>query len=106
MSSGKLATGDPVAGLTKEQVVVVMGRDPDQFTTFNGEEALVWFKRKVYGFSGASSAPMSSVTGDRRRSGNIPDGGQADAVSTGQEKTTVFFQSGRATRVVVSDRAD
>jgi hypothetical protein len=106
MSSGRLVTGDPVAGLTKEQVVVVMGRDPDQFTTFNGEEALVWFKRKVYGFTGASSAPMSSVTGDRRRSGNLPDGGQADGIATGQEKTTVFFQSGRATRVVVSDRAD
>jgi hypothetical protein len=103
MASGKLSTGDPVAGLTKEQVLVIMGRDPDQFTTFNGEEAFVWFRRKVLGFGSTSSSSMSSMTGDRRRSGSGPQAGEADTVATSQQKTTVFFQSGRATRVVVSD---
>jgi hypothetical protein len=41
--TGKVRDGDAIAGMTKAQVRVAMRTAPDQFTTFNGQEAWVYF---------------------------------------------------------------
>ena len=102
MAAGKLKNGDAVAGLTREQVRLVMGRDPDQFTKIGGEDAWVWTRVKVIGFGSGLTQPVDEAGGGRRDETphGMPDTGPA---TTGQERTTVYFQGNRATRVVVGD---
>ena len=102
MAAGKLKNGDAVAGLTREQVRLAMGRDPDQFTKIGGEDAWVWMRVKVIGFGPGLTQPVDEAGGGRRdeTARAVPDAG---AATTGQERTTVYFQGNRATRVVVGD---
>ncbi len=102
MAAGRLKNGDAVAGLTREQVRLVMGRDPDQFTKIGGEDAWVWTRVKVIGFGPGLTQPADEAGAGRRdeTARGVPDAGSA---TTGQERTTVYFQGNRATRVVVGD---
>ena len=102
MAAGKLANGDAVAGLTREQVRLVMGRDPDQFTKIGGEDAWVWMRVKVIGFGPGVAQPLDDAGTGRRDETprGVPDAG---LTTTGHERTTVYFQGNRATRVVVGD---
>ena len=105
MSAWKLSNGDAVAGLTKEQVRLVMGRDPDQFTSFSGEEGWVWIRRKASGFANAAPS-LSPEAGSSRNRESAPVASEAETVATVQERTTVYFQNGRATRVIVGEGAE
>ena len=102
MAAGRLKNGDAVAGLTREQVRLVMGRDPDQFTKIGSEDAWVWMRVKVIGFGPGLTQPVDDAGTGRRdeTARGVPDAGSA---TTGQERTTVYFQGNRATRVVVGD---
>jgi hypothetical protein len=99
--SGRIKYGDPVAGMTREQVRLVMGTDPDQFDNINGEDAWIWFKSK---------AAFTKVESDSDTGGSAREGGggkhnenKAASDSTPGEgrtnKTTVFFKGDIATRV-------
>jgi hypothetical protein len=100
--SGKIKFGDPVAGMTREQVRLVMGKDPDQFDSSNGEDSWTWFRAK------AAHAPESDAdTGGAAREGG---GGRHNAdkptddsvlVETKPHRTTVFFKGDVATRVEI-----
>ena len=102
MAAGRLKNGDVVAGLTREQVRLVMGRDPDQFTKIGSEDAWVWLRTKVIGFGPGLAQPADEAGTGRRdeTARGVPDAG---AATTGQERTTVYFQGNRATRVVVGE---
>ena len=102
MAAGRLKNGDAVAGLTREQMRLVMGRDPDQFTKIGDEDAWVWMRVKVLGFGPGLAQPVDEAGTGRRDETlrGVPDAGPA---TTGQERTTVYFQANRATRVVVGD---
>jgi hypothetical protein len=42
MLAGKVPDGNAVAGMTKEEVRLAMGADPDQFTKIDGQDAWVY----------------------------------------------------------------
>src|SRR5262249_10871104 len=80
--SGRVPDGRDVAGMTKEQVRLAMGTDPDQFTKIDGADAWVYFNK---GESGASPSPESGRR--RRRLGrrSSPDGSE-DASAFGRPR--------------------
>jgi hypothetical protein len=99
--SGRIKFGDPVVGMTREQVRLVMGTDPDQFDSINGEDAWIWFKSK---------AAFARVESDADTGGSAREGGggrhneskTADQSTPSEgrpNKTTVFFKGDVATRV-------
>jgi hypothetical protein len=100
ISSGRIKFGDPVAGMTREQVRLVMGTDPDQFDSINGEDVWIWFKSKAV----AMKVESDSDTGGSARDGG---GGKHHANDSGTDsgqteirpgKVTVFFKGDIATR--------
>jgi len=108
--SGRIKYGDPVAGMTREQVRLVMGTDPDQFDSINGEDAWIWFKSKVAlaktESDADSSGPMKNGGGGGG-GGGTGGGGKHDAKKSDSEsapgearpnKLTVFFKGPIATR--------
>ena len=103
--SGRIKYGDPVAGMTREQVRLVMGTDPDQFDSINGEDAWIWFKSKTALAKTESDADSSGPMKNGGGGGGGGGGGKAkksDSESApGEGKTnklTVFFKGPIATR--------
>ena len=108
--SGKIPNGTAVAGLTREQVRLVMGRDPTQFTKVNGEDAWVWVRERLSVVGPAEEqmgTEMGGVGRDSGGGGASRYGTEASGNSAPREmkpaRTTVYFQGGRATRAEVAD---
>ena len=108
--SGKIATGGPVAGLTGEQIRLIMGRDPAQFTKENGEDAWVWVQPGLLPMAGPVEEQMGAERGgvgrDSGARGSSQYGTEVSANSVGArspQRTTVYFRGNRATRAVVTD---
>jgi hypothetical protein len=99
--AGRIKFNDQIAGMTRDQVRLVMGSDPDQFDAVNGEDTWTWFKSKIPRISGSSAAD----TGDpARESGAGKRGkflGDSTASDTKAIKTTVYFKGNLATHVEV-----
>ncbi len=105
--AGKIPNGDAVAGLTREQVRLIVGRDPTQFTTVNGQEAWVWVKEQMP-TTGQFEEQMGAERGGAGRDagglGTSQHGFQAAGNSTSKAlRTTVYFQGNRATRAEVAE---
>jgi hypothetical protein len=99
--SGRIKYGDPVAGMTREQVHLVMGTDPDQFDSFNGEDAWIWFRSKVVRSKMESendTGGAASSGGGGKHHANL-DTGESTPTESRPSKTTVFFKGNIATRV-------
>ena len=105
--SGRIKYGDPVAGMTREQVRLVMGTDPDQFDSINGEDAWIWFKSKTALAKTESDADSSGPMRNGGGGGSVGGGGKHDAKKSDSEsapgearpnKLTVFFKGPIATR--------
>jgi hypothetical protein len=99
--SGRIKYGDPVAGMTREQVRLVMGTDPDQFDSLNGEDAWIWFRSKVV----RNKMEAENSNGETEKSGgggkhhaNL-DTGELTPTESRPGKTTVFFKGDVATHV-------
>jgi hypothetical protein len=108
--AGKIANGDAVAGLTREQVRLIMGRDPTQFTKANGEDAWVWVREEmpVTGhFEEQMGAERGGIGRDAGGGGASQYGPEAASNSATKDmlpvRTTVYFQGNRATRAEVSE---
>lgn len=101
--TGKLVDRDPVAGMTREEIRLTMGVDATQTTSINGEDALIWLKRKP--------EPLSMMEGTDRASGgtgsgsfsNIPRETDQTPAKKVNIRTTVFFQGDLATHVDVRE---
>ena len=109
--AGKIANGDPVAGLTREQIRLIMGRDPSQFTKVNGEDAWVWVREGLPVVGPAEEQMGTELGGVGRDSGGsgasrygTEVSGNSATTETVPWRTTVYFQGNRATRAVVSER--
>ena len=100
--AGKLADRDPVAGLTREEIRLTMGADPEQAITINGEEAWVWLKRKPEPMSLMERAEQTGATGSGNSS-NLPRDSNEPSKSKTNIRTTVFFEGNLATRVDVTE---
>ena len=99
-----------MSGLTREQVRLVMGRDPSQFTQVNGEDAWVWVRERQATAGPAEEQMGTELGGVGRSSGGSGAsryGAEASGNSASREtrpaRTTVYFQGGRATRAEVSE---
>jgi hypothetical protein len=105
MVSGKIKYGDSVAGMTREQVRLIMGKDPDQFDSVNGEDAWIWIRAKNANaqFETSTSADNGGVAkdGGGGKREPISEAGGSDPFATGHTKTTVFFKGNVATHVDV-----
>ena len=108
--AGKIANGDAVAGLTREQIRLIMGRDPSQFTTVNGQEAWVWVRERLP-VAGPAEEQMGAERGGVGRSAGGTGASQYGTEASGNSattetmpgRTTVYFQGGRATRAEVRE---
>lgn len=106
ISAGTLADRDPVAGMTREQIRLTMGKDPWQVTKIDGEDAWVWVKPK---------REELTIMSETSRSGSPGMGSFANQPKTDDPipkarfiiRTTVFFHGDVATRVdVTEERVD
>jgi len=105
--SGRIKYGDPVAGMTREQVRLVMGTDPDQFDSINGEDAWIWFKSKAALAKADSDTDSSGPMKNGGGGGSVGGGGKHEAKKSDTDsapgegrtnKLTVFFKGPIATR--------
>ncbi len=99
LETGNVPGGDAIAGMTRTQVKLAMGRDPDTFDKINGEDAWIYVRKTSVGkntpddFDHGDPSPMGST----RSFTETPSfGGSTDVQTT----TTIFFQGDRATHAV------
>jgi hypothetical protein len=98
ISTGRIKFGDPVAGMTRDQIRLVMGTDPDQFDSINGEDAWIWLKAKTARLkeNNDSDSGLGTMTGGKHHENeSAADSGQTELKTT---KVTVFFKGNIATR--------
>ena len=108
--AGKIANGDAVAGLTREQIRLIMGRDPTQFTKANGQDAWVWVREELPEtghFEEQMGTERGGIGRDAGGGGASQYGPEAAGNSAAKAmptvRTTVYFQGNRATRAEVSE---
>lgn len=102
IEAGTLVDRDPVAGMTREQIRLTMGKDPWQVTKIDGEDAWVWVKPKrnentmISETSRSGSPGMGSFANQPKTDDPMPK-------ATHVVRTTVFFRGDVATRVDVTE---
>jgi hypothetical protein len=100
LASGKIPSGDAVAGLTHDEVRLAMNGAPATFDKINGEEAWIYLRK--------NTLPPDSIEAPRTPAGsslNTHDAFSAPAPGLdvdGMVKTTIFFQGDRATHADIS----
>jgi len=101
--SGKIPSGDAVAGLTRAQVKLAMGGDPATFDKINGEDAWVYVHKKAVARDASEdaghAAPSSSFDSNRSFTEAENFGPRTDV----DVKTTIFFQGDRATHTQTTE---
>ena len=101
--SGAIKYGDPVVGMTKEEISLTMGKPPTRTDVINGEEAWIWVQVKEHAARADPWDPTNidsvdaGATQATRRKGNMAAPGKREV------KTTVFFDAERANRVQVDE---
>jgi hypothetical protein len=99
LTTGKIPSGDAVAGLTRDEIRLAMGGPPAVFDKFNGQETWSYVKKNTAPLDSMPSGSDSS--GTRSRSTDLrPELGDADL--NVNVKTTIFFQGDRATHAEVT----
>ena len=102
LTTGKIPNGDEVAGMTREQVKMAMGREPDTFDKINGEDAWVYVQKKAVArkpTEDVGHTPSSSFNGAQSFTEAEGFGPRVDV----DVKTTVFFVGDRATRALSTE---
>jgi outer membrane protein assembly factor BamE (lipoprotein component of BamABCDE complex) len=101
LATGKIPSGEAVAGMTHEQVRLAMNGAPATFDKINGEEAWIYLRK--------NTVVTDTIEPPRAAAGSSLDNHEpfSSPASTGLEtdgmvKTTIFFQGDRATHADVS----
>lgn len=102
LQAGKIPDGLAVAGMTKEQVRLAMGKSPTQFTTINGVDAWVYAKESDTQELALRNAEITGLQGKPGSTG-APNETQSTTphVKT-SSKTIIFFHGDHAIRADVS----
>ncbi len=107
--AGKIPNGNAVAGLTREQVRLIMGRDPSQFTKVDGDDVWVWVREGLPVAGPAEEQMGAELGGVGRNEGGMgasrygtEASGNSAPKAARPARTTVYFQGDRATRAEVS----
>jgi outer membrane protein assembly factor BamE (lipoprotein component of BamABCDE complex) len=99
LTTGKIPSGDAVAGLTRDEIRLAMGGPPAVFDKFNGQETWSYLKKNTAPLDPVPSGSGSS--GSRSRPADLrTELGDADL--NVNVRTTIFFQADRATRAEVT----
>ncbi len=94
--AGHIPNGTAIAGLTREQVRMVMGRDPSVFEKIDGEDAWVFVRKKTVARNFQPVPAQAPGTNMQNNRSFTEEEGSAPS-TTMNEKTTVFFQGNLAT---------
>ncbi len=99
LRTGIIPDGSAVAGMTREQIRLAMGSDPNQFTKIDGADAWVYVREKT---GDIMAMPTDENFG--RSSSMQTTGGLLDSQApTRTVHTTIMFQGDRAIRAEVSE---
>jgi hypothetical protein len=103
-TSGRIPAGDAVAGLTRDQVAMILGNNPDSFDKANGEDVWVYRKTKPVEASPDIVAPPSANAGNF---GDMPQLASPDTSSHNGADivvvTKIFFKGNVATHAQSSE---
>jgi hypothetical protein len=101
--AGTIKYGDPVEGMTKEEIRLTMGKEPAKTETVEGEDVWTWVRVKEQAgradpWDATSADSVDAGAGQaKQRKGNM-------AAPKGREiKTTVFFHGDIANRVQIDE---
>ena len=100
--TGKIPDGDAVAGMSREEIQLVMGPDVTQYTKVDGHDAWVYVKRKL----GSESLTMTTSDfshNDSRNRDSSNDGASHSPDAQPQVKTTIIFDGNIATHAEVTN---
>jgi len=101
LNSGKIPDGTAVAGMTREQVQLVMGVEPVQYLKVDGHDAWVYVKKKL---SSAGINSGNDATFNHRDNRSQHSMAEGEAHAPGDQpttKTTVYFDGETATHADV-----
>jgi hypothetical protein len=101
-SRAEIPSGDAVAGLTRAQVKIAMGRDPDTYDKVGNEDAWIYVRKKGVGresFDDLGRSGSGSMEDSRSFTQSSDFSPRVDV----DVKTTVFFAGDRATHAQVTE---
>ena len=100
--SGKIPSGDAVAGMTREQVKLAMGGDPTTFDKLGNEDVWIYARKKAVG-TGSLDDRDYSTNSNREGTQSFTQSNDFAPRIDVELKTSIFFQGGRATRALNSE---
>jgi outer membrane protein assembly factor BamE (lipoprotein component of BamABCDE complex) len=103
LKSGKIPDGIAVAGMTKAQVRLAMGKSPTEFSNINGVEAWVYAAENDNADLAIRNAELTPIEG-RPGSTGAPNEENQSTIPHKKvtSKTIIFFQGDRAIRAEVT----
>ena len=102
LMNGKIPDGDAVAGMTRDQIQLVMGQDATQYTKVDGHDAWIYVKKKLVSepFTAVSSS-MGQTQHDVRNRDGAEDAPTQPPEGDRTVKTTIIFDGDVATHAEV-----
>jgi hypothetical protein len=103
--SGTIKYGDPVEGMTKEEISLTMGKAPTKTDFADGEEVWTWVRVKE---QAGRADPWDATSADSVDAGAGQTGrrkGNTTAPKGREIKTIVFFHGDIANRVQIDEDA-
>ena len=107
--SGTIQYGDPVVGMTKEEIRLAMGKVPTKTELVDGEEAWIWTRVKEQAGRADpwDATNIDSVDAGSNQAARSSGGkkGATAAPDRKQIKTTIFFHGDLANRVQIDEES-
>lgn len=103
LNTGKISDGTAVAGMTREQVQLVMGVEPTQYTKVDGQDAWVYITKKLSPMSISSANDATFSHRDNRSQHALAEGESHSPQDQPVTRTTIYFQGNVATKADVSN---
>ena len=103
LATGKVPSGDAIAGMTGEQVKLAMGGYPAVFDKVGGENAWVYVHRKTVTAKPDEDVTMKPNSGRHGKKNKSPESGRAETGKAVDVKTTIFFVKDVATHAEYSE---
>ena len=91
LMSGKIPDGDAVAGMTRDQILLVMGPDVTQYTKVDGHDAWVYVRKKLISEPLTSTSSAGTGHQDSRNRSFSSDNATHTPDNQPQSKTTIIF---------------
>lgn len=96
LQTGKIPSGDAVAGMTREQVTLAMGGGAQSFDKINGEDVWVYVRKKTLVGNLAAESAVGPSTSFNKTPSLSESGGSAPGTEV-NISTSIFFTGDRAT---------